>query len=70
MYPIDHIPDEFIDMYESIISKIIYNYTSIKQFMVYLVQNPEKLNKFQQSIKQVIENINTKWINKYIQNLI
>lgn len=66
LYPVEKISDEFIALYESIISKIIDRYTNIKKFLVYLIRNPDKIKTFKKNIVDAIDERNKKWIKQYI----
>lgn len=69
IFPINNIPESFIDTYEAIINKLINKYTYIKKFLVYLIRHPNNIDIFKKNIITAVDERNRKWIIKYMSNL-
>ena len=70
VYPINQIPDSFCEEYEHIMYNFILQYTDIKKLFVFLATNIQIYKSNLNLMKQVIDERNRKWLNKYIDKSI
>ncbi|ARF12159.1 FtsJ-like methyltransferase [Klosneuvirus KNV1] len=65
-YPIEKIPEKFLDEYNKIMYKVITFAADIKKFFVFLSLNQELFSKNKDNINKIIDQKNKEWVNKYI----
>jgi len=65
-YPIEKIPEKFLDEYNKIMYNVIAFAADIKKFFVFLSLNQELFNKNKDNINKIIDQKNKEWIKKYI----
>jgi FtsJ-like methyltransferase len=66
MYPIDNIPDEFIEEYNKIMNIIASITSNVKKFLVFLAINSKIFRQNRRIIVDVIDDKHDGWVNKYI----
>lgn len=66
-YPIDDIPDQFIEEYNEIMNKIVSITSNVKKFLVFLAINSSMFRQNRRIIADVINDKNDGWVNKYIR---
>lgn len=68
IYPVDHVPDDFIAKYEKTMNQFVVQMTDIKKFFVFLSLNDDVLKKNKENIIKIIKEKNSGWLHKYIKN--
>lgn len=66
IYPIDEIPDSFVQHYEKTILSVVSYVADINKFLVFLANNDEVYEKIKPELDKLIDGKLDKWMERYI----
>jgi FtsJ-like methyltransferase len=66
-YPIDSIPDSFVQEYDRAIHNLVSYVADINKFFVFLSTNNGIFNRNKRTIDEIIKDKNSGWIDKYVR---
>lgn len=66
IYPVSELRAEFMTEFEFHTQNIVQIFSNVKKFFVYLARNPVEFDKLKPKLEKLLDDINIKWLTKYM----